>query len=226
MKTYILLVSLFLTVISCKQEDIACYNSNNYLSFSSTVEDTIKHSFFFYQEDEVTVKMQVSLAGLPLDKDKEYKISVIDEESNCPAEAYKLNDKYVFRKDMIIDTLSVIVINQSIFKKESVFLTIQIEDNEHFISSGGLNTKRVIRISDIAQRPDWWTENPIEWWYLGPYSQKKYECFMEATGIGDLTGMSLGDIRILTLKFQHWLDSQNPAIVDEDGNIMKTVIIG
>lgn len=78
----------------------------------------------------------------------------------------------------------------------------------------------------MVEKPDWWLENPIEWYYLGTFTAKKYEKFMEATGVSSLDLNDLAEVRLLTLEFQNWLDRQDPKILDEDGNEMKTEIIG
>lgn len=49
---------------------------------------------------------------------------------------------------------------------------------------------------------------------------------MEATGVSSLDLNDLAEVRLLTLEFQNWLDRQDPKILDEDGNEMKTEIIG
>lgn len=226
MKKLFVILIVILAHYACEQKELTTYEDGNYVFFDETIPDTVLFSFFYYIEDVVDANFVIALTGLPLMQEKEITLRVNKEESDCPEALYQFRDRYLFSANQIIDTIGITFTNSEELKTKEYVLVLEIESNDVLKSHNGKNGRRVIKISDIAQRPAWWTENPIEWFYLGTYSRKKYELFLQVTGEGDLSDKTPGEIRILTLQFQHWLDSQNPKIVDEDGNVMKTEIIG
>ncbi|MEG1738193.1 MAG: DUF4843 domain-containing protein [Odoribacter sp.] len=227
---YILSLTLLL-LAACSEEQITSYNDEHFVYFvtneeAEEVADSTNVSFFFYSEDDIRYPLVVGLTGQPFEKDTKFRVEVDKEKTDLPKNLYDLPETFTFAANQVQDTVYVSLKNNAILQNKRYTLKIDIVDYEGIRTHRGKNGQRTLKVSDIAEKPDWWVENPIEWNYLGIYSRKKYELFLQVTGVGNLKGMDLGKVRILTLEFQHWLDSQNPKILDEDGNEMKTEIIG
>ncbi len=230
---YILLVWI---AIGCSKKNIAIWEGEHYVYFteeeskSSSDEispsDSISVSFFFYLEDEIQYPLEVGLTGQLLEKDTPFKVVVDKEKSNLPENLYSLPNQFIFGKGQVKDTIYIALKNDPILQDKKYDLKLDIVQDGTMLTHKGKNGSRLLKVSDIAEKPSWWLDNPIKYRYLGEYSRKKYELFMKVTGESELNLDDLGKVRRLTLKFQHWLDSQEPKILDEDGNEMTTEIIG
>lgn len=226
-KQIIILVALILSLSSCDQREIQTYNSGNYVSFTSELKDTTIFTFLYYVEDVVKHPIKLKLIGDLLGKDTEFKITVDPKVTTLDSKLYEVPETFIFPAGKTEETVYVTLTNASHLKENEYLLVLDIVDHNEMMSAKGRFGRKAIKVSDLAKKPDWWTERPIERYYLGKYSRKKLELFIEVTGVGDLTNMPLGEVRILTLKFQHWLDKQEPKIYDEENEqVMQTNIIG
>lgn len=231
---YLFYIFLFLTVIACDKKGIEVWDGEHYVYFTekedengnSVPVDSINISFFFYIEDVISYPLEVALTGEPLDEDTPFKVVVDKEKSNLPEALYDFPEHFMFSKGQVKDTIYVDLKNDPILKEKEYSLKLDIVGEEMMLSHKGKNGSRLLKISDIAVRPEWWVEDPIEMYYLGKYSAKKYIYFMQVTNATKLDLENLSEARLLTLEFQHWLDNQNPKIMDEDNNPMKTEVIG
>ena len=222
-------------VASCEKKEIEVYGTDRYVYFTTAehgfhdtnfTTDSTNVSFFFYLEDDIQYPLEVGLTGTPLDQPARFKVTANLKDSDLPTELYEIPETFEFGAGQVKDTIYIRLKNDPRLLERQYTLKVEILDNENFKSHHGINARRILKVSDIAEKPDWWTENPIEWYYLGEYSRKKYELFMRATGISSLENMDEGMIRVYSLKFKHWLENQNPAIIDEDGNPMTVEVIG
>lgn len=231
---YFFYIFLFLTAMACNKKSIETWDGEHYVYFTEKEDengnkipvDSINISFFFYIEDVVSYPLEVALTGMPLDEDTPFKVVVDKKKSNLPEALYDLQEKFMFSKGQIKDTIYVDLKNNAALKEKEFSLKLDIVSDGMMLSHKGKNGSRLLKVSDIAVRPDWWVEDPIEKYYLGKYSATKYTYFMKATSATKLDLNDLSEARLLTLEFQHWLDNQNPKIMDEDGNPMKTEVIG
>lgn len=233
---YLSYIILFLVLVSCDRRNIETWEGGNYVYFTeeeklfygnkSTVTDSIDVSFFFYLDDVIEYPLEVALTGNFLSEDTPFKVVVNKEKSNLPENLYEIPDHFIFNKGQLKDTIYITLRKDPILKTKKFDLQLQIVKYGNISSHKGKNATRLLKVSDIAVRPIWWIENPIEWYYLGTYSAKKYRLFKEVIGVEALDLNNLAEARLLTLEFQQWLDRQEPKIIDEDGNPMKTEIIG
>ncbi len=228
-------VVVFLMLVSCDKKNIETWEGGNFVYFTeeellygneSTVADSIDVSFFFYLDDVIDFPLEVALTGELLSEDTPFKVVVNKEKSNLPENLYEIPDHFIFNKDQLKDTIYVTLKKDPILKEKKYDLQLEIVKYGNISSHKGKNATRLLKVSDIAVRPTWWVENPIEWYYLGTYSAKKYKLFKEITKAESLDLNDLGKARLLCLEFQQWLDNQDPKIIDEDGNPMKTEVIG
>lgn len=227
---------IILAIAACDKKEIETWAGEHYVYFTTpedvdpddvSLADSIDISFFFYLEDKIQYPLEVGLTGKPFDEDVPFKVVVDEEKSNLPSDLYDLPEYFTFRKGRVKDTIYVTLKNDRLLLEQKYNLKLNIVSNDKVLTHKGKNASRLLLVSDIAVRPSWWVTDPIEWWYLGDYSRKKYELFMQVTGESQLDLNNLGKARLLTLQFQHWLDRQNPRIMEEDGKTpMTTRVIG
>ena len=84
------------------------------------------------------------------------------------------------------------------------------------------NSLRIIRVSNIISQPDWWNDD-FAAAFLGDYSDEKYEEFIKATGVSDLSDMDNSEISALCRQFVYYLrelrDNGN-EVLEKDGRPM------
>lgn len=239
MKKYIALLSLLVISIfySCTSDEIDAYGDTNYVSFVKEIKDTTRFSFFFYPEDEVQYAIQVKLVGRFLTEETDFYISVDENKTTLDKELYSIPEKFSFGAGQLLDTIYIMLKNRPDLFTNKYLLKLDIEDGANISSARGIFGSAVLYVSDMAERPEWWTPtypveggdvdwNSIEWSYLGPYSREKYEAFMEATGEGDLTGWGPGELRSICREFSIWLKEQVPARLEANGEPIEISIIG
>lgn len=230
---YLYSILLILALVACDKRDIEAWSGEHYVYFTfiededEVPSDSIDISFFFYLEDEIQYPLEVGLTGQPFIEDTPFKVVVDEKNSNLPKDLYDLPEHFIFSKGQVKDTIYVTLKNDLILQEKKYDLKLDIIANDRVLTHNGKNATRLLKISDIAVRPSWWVEDPIEWWFLGTYSKKKYELFMQVTGVAQLDLDNLGQARLLALQFQHWLDDQVPQIMEEDGiTPMQTTVVG
>lgn len=240
MKKYITLLLLVVISIcySCTKDGIDTYGNINYVSFVKNQNDTTKFSFFFYIKDEVEYPIQVKLIGNFLTEDTDFYIKVDDAKTTLDKELYTIPDKFTFRANQLLDTIYIKLKNRPDLLTNKYILKLNIEDGVNILSSNGPYGTTVLYVSDMAERPEWWTlmdppgnDGPwdltsIEYAYLGVFTKEKYEAFMKATGESDLSGWSHSELRSISLKFSHWLKEQVPALLEANGDLIEVEVIG
>lgn len=225
-------VFLLLAFVACSKEGFKTYDGENFLSFAKNFDkDSTMVSFFFHPgETELIVPLKVDLSGLPLNEEKEYQVVIVPEETTANAANYKLEGPFKFRANRDADSLYVKVIKSDDLDTKKLNLVIEIQGNENFIPGISSHGKAKIVLTSIASKPDWW-DSKIEKAYLGKYSDKKFQLFIQVTGITDLTGRTSSEITAWALALKYYLqkhiDAGNPPIYDEDNNeVMKVPVIG
>lgn len=234
-----LYITLFLfagiLLIGCEKKDIGLFGNEHYVYFTTEEEgfhasnattDSTIVSFFFYMKDDIQYPIEVGLTGQSLDQNTKFKIVADKAKSDLPERLYDIPEFFEFTVGKVTDTIYIRLKNDPMLLERQYTLKLDIVDYGELRTHKGVNGRRILKVCDIAAKPSWWVTNPIEWYYLGEYSRKKYELFMQVTGVSDLGSLGEGKIRLLTLEFQHWLDSQNPKILEDDGNEMTTEVIG
>lgn len=225
-------VFLLLMFASCSTEGFKTYDGGNFLFFSKNFDqDSTMVSFFFHPgETELIIPLQVDLSGLPLSEAKEYRVVVVSEETTVHVANYKLEGPFKFGVNRDTDSLYVKVIKSDDLDTKKLNLVIEILENENFTPGVSSHGKAKIVLTNIASKPDWW-DSKIEKAYLGKYSDKKFQLFIQVTGVTDLTGRGASEITAWALALKYYLqkhiDAGNPPIYDEDNNeVMKVPVIG
>ena len=230
MKKYILYILGLLFFVSCQEEKLETFSGDRYISFSKSVEtDSISLSFFFYPgQEKVYVPLELSLAGLPLNKDLEYKIEVNEEHTTADSKFFKLPDNLIFEKGKIKDTINIELVNFPELKEKEVKLVLNVVENENFTPGAISYRYAKIIFTDMVSQPVWW-DWIVTRYTLGEYSEKKFRLFMEVTGIGDLFGLHASEIRSYAIQFKYYLlkeKEEGRTVYEDDGAEMEVYVIG
>lgn len=218
MKKYIIAITLFIGCWACSSHDIEVYHGERYLFFPDSAKDLNQYAFSFSHFpdlNERSIPFYIALTGPASDKDLEFKLVVVDSLTTAQPEDYILPENTVFGAGKTIDRVNITVRNsRPALSNERVYVTFRIAENNNF--KPGLIEYQDIRITfdNIKSAPLWWTGD-VERLMLGEYSDLKFEHFIRATGVNDLTDMELAEVRELVLRFKKYLYENN--IMDEDG---------
>ena len=217
MKNYILFFAMILGAISCTKDEVEVYSAGRYLYFPNSKNgvDTVAFSFSHYPGvREREVAFPIALTGNPLSEPLEYKLEVVDSLTTALPEDYELAEALMFSANVTVDTLKIRCKNvREELTSKKVQVTYRIVGNDNF--TPGLSGKHMVRVvfENIVSKPLWWNGD-IEKLLLGKYSPKKYEHFIIATNVSDLTDMSMSEIRELTMIFKKYLIEND--IMEED----------
>lgn len=223
-KILIALLGLFLFLSSCEEKELQIYHSVSYVSFLDRP-DTAVFSFFFYKDDVVEYPMIVRLTGDP-GKERTFKMVANKELTTLSEDLYDIPEYYTLPEGMLQDTITITLKNHADLLANQYLLVLELKDGDGLYSAGGSTARAYIKVSDKAEKPDWW-DGYFERDYMGKYSRKKFELFIQITGEGDLNDKTEGEKRVLTLKFKHWLEAQNPPIYDDENEEeMVVTVIG
>ncbi len=223
MKKYILFFAMVLGVVSCTKDEVDVYSAARYLFFPNSTlgVDTIAFSFSHYPgETSKEVAFPIALTGLPLDEALEYKLELVDSLTTALPDDYELATPLMFAANLTVDTLRIVCKNvREELKTQKVQVTYRIVANENF--SPGLSGKQMVRVvfENIESKPLWWNGD-VEKLLLGKWSPKKFEHFVIATDENDCTGMSMSEIRGLTMIFKKYLIEND---IKEEDNVTPMV---
>lgn len=231
MKTYIFLIAGFVFLLSgCQKTELTVYGTDNYIQFSNLVKDSVTFPFLFYPgEDEVLFPVPVELAGQSLSANMAYKL-VVDEKYSTAIAGFHfdLPDNIVFHAGKYKDTCLIKLIRTPDLKTTEVKLVLRLEGNENFKLGQQDYSMMIIRINDRLVKPEWWN-NRVTTYYLGNYSDLKYELFIQETGVADFTGKSESELRTYALKFKYYLQKEKQAgrvVKEKDGKEMEVKVLG
>ena len=227
MKRIYLYLFIFTCILftACDKEDTTIYGGNTHLTFSTDIStDSLEISFYFYPgEETLEIPVPLSLQGMPFMEDTPVKL-IVDTVSTAKETNYALPKNPVFHANVVADTLWMELKKTDELESKSYTLVLTLEATRDYqLGPKALRYNKTI-FSAIPTRPEWWN-NTITNVYLGKYSRKKFELFMQETGVGDITGLSASEIRALALKFKRYLKAQNPPIYDEDNEEDMTVTV-
>ena len=142
-------------------------------------------------------------------------------------DVYDISLSPVFKEGVYSDNLVVTLHNVPELQEEKC-IVLRIENNENFLQGPEDYLTSIIYVSDILSRPDWW-DSDFETIFLGPYSDIKYEHFIIATGISDLSDMSVPDIQAyvrMYVSYLQQLDAEGTPLYESDGQtkVLDTIV--
>ena len=222
----ILMLIVGWSLSSCSTDEIEVYQTDRYVYFTGMASDSIKESFFFYPGAEtIHVDLLVRYAGLALEKDMAYRLVVDEELTTAQADVdYDVDLEPTMRRGQKVDTVRVILKKTAALDSKDLQLALRIVGNENFLEGpqDSLLSPRIIFTSQSA-RPTWWDDEIVEF-FLGTYSEVKYQLFITVTGISDMSELSIAEKRIYSLRLKNYLIEQrnadNPVM---DGNVEMSV---
>ena len=163
---------------SCSEEKIMTYSEKDYIVFSRYLKDSTNFSFLAYPgAEQAEFKIPVKLIGMPSDKDRKYKVSVMADETDAPADSYILQTEQVFHAGKVTDTCVIILKNTPELKTRSRRLVFRLEASEDFGLGQVDRLAHILNVSNMLFQPAWWNST-VRAYYLGNYSDKKFELFL------------------------------------------------
>jgi len=184
--------SFFATVIflaACSKADLVSYNTNDNIYFDLDAagnRDSILYTFAYYPDKlQDTVWVPVRISGIRTDRDRSYKVIIIDSATTAIANTHyePFRESYVLPAGTGTAALPVVLFNNDPeLVNRSFAITIQLVNTEDF----GADLKQIITarvvFSNKLEKPKWW-----EMWLGGYYSQVKHQLFRLAATTEDLT---------------------------------------
>lgn len=224
------LLAGILSAQGCTELEIPTFDTaTHYIHFKDDVKKETRFSFAVNPGvEEYTIQIPVTLIGMALEADTEYDISLVTEgdlATTASGKTYKISN-HMFSKGVYEDFLGVTVYKTDELSEEKR-ITIKIGENNVFALGPQDYITKVIYISNIMSRPDWWTDE-FNAAYLGEYSDIKYEHFIIATGVSDLSKMSNAEISSYVRAFVYYLrelDSKGTPLYEKDGvtKVLSTI---
>lgn len=226
---------------SCQEDEIMVFGYDHYVYFDkywkdesypgTAKADTTTTTFFFLDENinSLDVDLMVVLAGRKLEKDLDFKLRVVPEQTTALPEEYTLADHYTFRAlpvkegdTRFQDTIRIQLNRSSRIEQleKGYCLVLEIVPDENVKVGPYERSRCVIQVIKDPIRPAWW-DKEIEETLLGDYSSVKYKLFLQHVPGAyeldeDLIKNNPDQVRKLALEFKKWLQ-ENPS-VDENGN--------
>jgi len=243
------IIAAVILLVACSEENIENFSGNNEIYFDkffmdevapgTTQADSTVESFFFYPSgiDEIDAPLKVHFSGQLLKNDISFTLKVDESLTSANKDEYTLDSNYIFHARVIregvkevIDTIRIKLHRSSRLKTmdEGVRLVVQLIPNATISTGQYERTKAIIILTEKKARPLWWDDEITEN-LLGEYSQTKYKLFLDNIDLkaelnAEMIQNNPDKARLLAMKFKNWLFSQEPMIIDEDGETMSVTI--
>lgn len=195
--------------LSCQKNEMMIYDGDNYIQFIKTSKDTNTFSFSFYPElNDYEFPVVLEMSGSACKTETSYRV-VVDKEETTAEEGkhFVLPEKLTFKVGAYRDTCLVKLMRREEMKKGNLRIVLRIEENASFKQGEENKLVAVLLVNDKLSQPKWW-DDKVSWYYLGTYSDEKYELFIQATKQYDLTGADEGMLRYYSLMFKYWLQDE------------------
>lgn len=214
---------------SCKKDDIMLYDSGDHVQFNKSYTDSSMFSFLALpNEDEAQAPLVIELVGKPSGKDRQYKISVVKDQSTATPQHYSLPATFTLKANRTQDTAWITVKKLPDISVKPVRLVLMIESTDE-LKYGQIDyCVSILNISNVIARPDWWNQT-VEWYYLGEYSDKKFKLFIQVTGLSEINSANIDEVRYYTMKLKSYLLKEKDAgrtVYEENGQEMTVEMIG
>lgn len=228
MKRILLILGIFCFFSACERDNIMKYSDKAYVQFTRSMVDSVEFSFTFYpNKDTVDYALSVKLVGDPVDRDREYRVTVIDDYTTATSNHYILPERWILEKNEISSKVNLKLIRTSDLQTTPVRLAVRLEPTDDLALGQTSCCARILWINDMISRPAWWN-SVIENSYLGSYSDKKYRLFIQVTGIGELNSDDAINCRYNALLLRKYLKEQEEldnTVYEEDGYTKMTVSV-
>ncbi len=228
MKQVLLILGIFCLFSACEREHIMTYGDDAYVQFTSNVADSVEFSFTFYpNRDTIEYGLDVKLVGHPANKEREYKVVVVEDYTTAASKHYILPERCVVKENEVESKIALRLVKTPDLQATPVRLALRLEPTRDLNVGETSCAARIIWINDKISRPGWWN-SAIQNSYLGTYSDKKYRLFIEVTGVGVLDPDDAVDCRLNALILKKYLNEQeaiDKTVYEDDGYTKMTVTV-
>lgn len=234
-------------LVGCEEQGLLV-NSNevSYLRFNKDMtKDTTTVSFKVYNEGEnARIPIEVAISGKIQDADFPFAVSADKERTTLPEELYELPSDCRIRKGLLVDTIYVTLKNAPLLAEETRLLALQVDEREGLKQGSYVYARALISVTDRLFQPNWWlvndigtADNPansVESYYLGAYSEKKYQMFLDELKQDNVVfdGKDKQVLRKYSLKLKNTLKRLNAGkdkkdwLKDENNVVIEVVVAG
>lgn len=225
----ILAATVALASIGCNKSEILSptYERHIYMSYPESDNPVFNFSFVSTTKETVQIAVPIKFAGRPLTENLAFAITVhpgAEETTLKEGEEYELPE-LIFHKEDFLDTIFVTIHKTERMKTGIYNLKFSLTDNENFFATQTGALEAELRVTAQIAQPSWWNQDVVDF-YLGKYSNKKFELFSQNIFMGDYGELDDSEKRYYALRFKYWLEDQEPAIYDEDDTLMTVAIQG
>jgi len=221
----ILLTAIVFTLFAstgCEEQMLKTYDGDYFVQFEKTISDSTNVSFMFYPgRDYIDFPVVLELVGVASESNFNYRVVVDPEYTTASAQHYSVPAEQIFRAGRYIDTLYVRLNKTADLNQNQVRLVLRIESTSDLKVGKVEQSAAVIWMTNTLAKPLWWNSD-IDSYYLGTYSNKKYELFIQVTGIFDLSGVDASLRRSYALQLKQYL-SENPTL-DENNQYIEVPV--
>lgn len=221
----IFLTTILFTLMAatgCEEQKLETYNGDNFVQFKKTISDSTNVSFMFYPgKDYIEFPVVLELVGVASTKNRTYKVTVDNEYTTASEQHYSIPSEQIFHAGRYIDTLYIRLNNTADLKQKKVRLLLRVESSSDLKIGKIEQSAALIWITSTLSKPAWWNSD-IDSYYLGTYSEKKYELFIQVTGIFDMTGLDASLKRSYALQLKQYL-SEHPTLDENNQYIVVPV---
>lgn len=243
-----MLIALGGCVLSSCEEKGLLVNSNDtaYLRFAKNMfKDTTTVTFRMYNVGEdALIPVEVSVNGQVQTEDLYFNVSVDAGRTTLADNLYEIPSDCRIRKGFLTDTIYVTLKNDPMLRTETKLLALQVVEADGVKQGDRSYSRALIAVTDRLFKPDWWSVNDygtedeplntVDWFYLGLYSEKKYEMFLDELKKDDVVfdGKNKIVLRKYALKLKNTLKRLNEGkeqkdwVKDENGNVITVPVVG
>ncbi|MGM9739991.1 MAG: DUF4843 domain-containing protein [Candidatus Cryptobacteroides sp.] len=237
--TIVSVVLAAVAVQSCKVQEVPVFSGDDtYVYFKRYIKDedgnnvrvdTVQMSFsHYYGATEYTQEFYLGLVGQVPERDMEYAVELVEDQTTAEPGQYSLPEKLIFREGHIEDTLRVTVYKDKLADGDERVLRLRLVESDDlkvaYTNPTDSYAEIQLRFNNRIVKPTWWTNN-IAKVFFGEYSYKKYTTIIIANPgidpqtIGDL---SSAELRNIALKTKEYI--RENGITEEDGSPMMIPI--
>lgn len=226
MKKLVYAIILLVCAVSCKIDEIDRFGQERYIHFEGA-DGKFEYGFsFLYAEgkEEHELLIPVKYAGRKYDEDKSFAVEVVAEQTTAKeCEEFVLPESIVFKGGTYDDSLRLVLKKTPRMNKEKLAIRLKLVTNDNFVAAMKNALVVDINVTNVIDRPTWWYGD-VENFYLGEYSDKKFELFVKNIYAGDYGALDENSKRKYALDFKDWLNANPDQAWDGDKRITVPVI--
>ncbi len=225
-KTIILFgtAAALLTAACNKSEILAPTDRRHiYIAYPDSENPIFNFSFLSTPDETARIAVPITFAGRPLTGDLDFAIEVSPETTLAEGSEYQLPELVFHQEKGFRDTIYVAIHKTERMENDTYTLKFNLVSNANFLATMTGALEAEIRVTAQVAQPSWWTQEVTDY-YLGTYSDLKFELFTLHGYIGDYGALDDNEKRYYALKFKYWLQ-ENPQ-TEADGTAMNVPIQG